>query len=319
MRYAITGATGFVGGRVAGILRDSGHEVSALVRTPGRASALRDRGVELVGADLADDAALARLLDGADGLFHVAGWYKIGTRDPAEGQRINVDGTQNVLAAAQQAGTPRIVYTSTLAVNSDTHGAVRDEDYRFTGRHLSAYDATKAEAHRIAETFIAAGLPLVIVMPGLVYGPGDTSQTGELVRDAVRGRPTVVPTDSRLCWGYIDDIAQGHVLAMDKGVPGQSYMLAGPEHSLAEAVRLAAQIGDGRKPLVVPGGLVRGLSRVSGVIGRVVPMPAMYSGEALRAGAASYLGSPAKAERELGWSARSLREGMTQTVLSLKV
>ena len=165
MRYAITGATGFVGGRVAGILRDTGHEVAALVRTPGRAGALRDRGIELVSGDLADDAALARLLDGADGLFHIAGWYKIGTKDAAEGRRINVDGTQNVLAAAQQAGTPKVVYTSTLAVNSDTHGAVRDEAYRFTGRHLSAYDATKAEAHRIAETFIAAGLPLVIVMP----------------------------------------------------------------------------------------------------------------------------------------------------------
>ena len=135
MRYAITGATGFVGGVLARQLRDAGHEVRALVRDPARATALDARGVELVPGDLDDAAALDRLCADVDGLFHVAGWYKLGQRDPSVGDRVNVEGTRNALAAAQRAGVPKVVYTSTLAVNSDTHGRVYDETFRHRGDH----------------------------------------------------------------------------------------------------------------------------------------------------------------------------------------
>jgi dihydroflavonol-4-reductase len=147
MRYAMTGATGFVGGELSRQLRAAGHEVVALVRDPARAT---DLGVSLVRGDLDDSGALDELCTGVDGLFHVAGWYKLGTRDPDQGRRVNVDGTRNVLDAARRAGVPRVVYTCTLAVNSDTHGRVVDETYHFTGRHLSVYDETKAAAHSIA-------------------------------------------------------------------------------------------------------------------------------------------------------------------------
>ena len=163
MRYAVTGATGFVGGRLTRMLVDDGHHVTALVRSPAKAQALAALGVDLVPGDLADNASLDRLLDGADGLFHVAGWYKVGTRDRSDGYRINVEGTRSVLTAAQAAGTSRVVYTSTLAINSDTRGEVHDESYVFTGKHLSTYDATKAEAQRVADRFAADGVPLVTV------------------------------------------------------------------------------------------------------------------------------------------------------------
>src|SRR3954447_873347 len=185
MRYALTGATGFVGGALAGQLRAAGHDVTALVRDRSRASRLLDLGVELVEGDLDDAAALYRLCASADGLFHVAGWYKLGQRDPSPGVRVNVEGTRNSLAAAQRAGVARVVYTSTLAVNSDTRGQVVDESYRFSGEHVSVYDRTKAEAHDIAEGFARDGLDVVIVQPGLVYGPGDTAQTGELIAQVV--------------------------------------------------------------------------------------------------------------------------------------
>ena len=157
MRYAITGATGFVGGALAAQLREAGHEVVALVRDPSRAAALTDLGVELLPGDLDDTAALDRLCTGVDGLFHVAGWYKLGERDPSVGDRVNVAGTRNVLAAALAHGVRRVVYTSTLAVNSDTEEQVVDESYRFTGEHLSHYDRTKAEAHDVALELAAPG------------------------------------------------------------------------------------------------------------------------------------------------------------------
>ena len=114
------------------------------------------------------------------GHVNVAGWYKVGERDPSPGQRTNVEGTRNVLAAAQRAGTAKVVHTSTLAVNSHTHGRFLDETHEHAGSHLSEYDRTKAEAHAVAKQFAADGLPVVIVMPGAIYGPGDTAQTGEL-------------------------------------------------------------------------------------------------------------------------------------------
>jgi nucleoside-diphosphate-sugar epimerase len=318
MRYAITGATGFVGGRLAALLLAEGHDVVALVRGDPAERGDAVVATRTVPGALDDDAALDRLLDGADGLFHVAGWYRLGDPDPTAGHRVNVAGTRHVLAAARRARIPRVVYTSTLAVNSDTRGAVRDETFTFTGRHLSVYDRTKAEAHRLAVRAASEGLPLVIAMPGLVYGPGDTSQTGALLRDVLAGHRTIVTSTGSYCWGFVDDVARGHLLAMTRGQPGESYMLAGPVHTLADGLRLAARLGGGRPPLVVPGAAVRALAAASDVVGRVLPLPPTLRAETLRAGSASYLGSPAKAQRELGWSARSLADGMSLTVRHLR-
>lgn len=316
MRYAITGATGFVGGVVARQLRDAGHEVSALVRDPSRGTVLTDLGAELVKGDLDDARALNKLCDGADGLFHVAGWYKVGSRAPGQGWRVNVQGTRRVLAAVERAGVPRVVYTSTLAVNSDTGGAVVDETFRFEGEHLSVYDETKAQAHGLVAAAAASGSPVVTVMPGLVYGPGDTSQTGAMISDILAGRRPMLPAGGAVCWGHVEDVARGHLLAMDRGTPGESYMLAGQPASLADGLRLAAELAGTRGPVVLPsaavrlsGGLVRQLERRFSV-------PKDYAAESMRASLASYLGSPAKAERELGWTSRPLREGLADVALS---
>jgi len=318
MRYAITGATGFVGGALAARLRADGHDVRALVRDPARATHLSDLGVDTVPGDLDDAPALDRLCDGVDGLFHVAGWYRLGQRDPSVGDRVNVAGTRAVLAAAQRAGVPRVVYTSTLAVNSDTGGAVRDETYRHTGGFVSDYDRTKAAAHDVALGFAADGLDVRVVQPGLVYGPGDTSQTGALIAAVVRGKRPQVPAGGSVCWAHVDDVASGHLLAMDAGRSGESYMLAGPAMTLANGLRLVAELAGTRGPVVLPDGLVRGVGRVAGVLGRVVPLPADLAAETLRASLATYLGSAAKAKRELGWRARDPRTGLGQTVAALR-
>jgi len=314
MRYAVTGATGFVGGALVRLLRANGHDVVALVRNRERAEALSTAGVTLVEGDLDDSAALDRLVAGADGLFHVAGWYKLGDARPENGWRVNVDGTANVLAAARGSGVSRVVYTSTLAVNSDTHGRVVDEEFRFTGSHLSVYDETKARAHDLAVDAARDGLPLVVVQPGLVYGPGDTSQTGALVAAVLAGRRPTIPAGGAVCWGHVDDIALGHLLAMEQGTAGDSYFLAGEPCSLAEGLRLLADLAGKPGPIVLPARMVRVTGAVVGVVERVVPMPAGYSAEAMRASLATYLGSPAKAYRELGWTSRPLREGLSELV-----
>jgi nucleoside-diphosphate-sugar epimerase len=318
MRFALTGATGFVGGALAARLRSDGHDVRALVRTPGRAEVLSSAGVELVPGDLDDGAALDELCSGVDGLFHVAGWYKLGQRDPSVGTRVNVDGTRTTLAAAQRAGVPRVVYTSTLAVNSDTHGRVHDETHRHTGPFTSHYDRTKAEAHDVAERFAAGGLDVRIVMPGIVYGPGDTAQTGELVAQVARGGRPQVPASGGGCWAHVDDVADGEVRAMEQGRAGESYMLAGPRSTLADVLRRVASIAGTQGPVVFPDAMVRATAAVLGVVGRVVPVPPGYAAETMRAGLATYYGTGAKAERELGWHARDLDTGLRETVTALR-
>jgi dihydroflavonol-4-reductase len=318
MRYAITGATGFLGGVLARQLRDSGHDVVALVRDPAKAGGLSAAGVELVTGDLDDARALDEICADADGLYHVAGWYQVGSRTPELGRQVNVDGTRNALEAARRNGVRRVAYTSTLAVNSDTGGKVVDESYRFTGKHVSVYDATKAAAHDIAVEYASDGLDVVILQPGVIYGPGDTSQIGGMIARTVQGHRVVAPNDGGMCWAYVDDVAQGHALGMEKGAPGAAYMLAGPRASLAEVLRKVAELAGTKPPLTLPVPMVRATAAMNAVVGRVVPLPSDYSAESLRASVSTYLGSPARAEKELGWSARGLEEGLRETVASLR-
>ncbi|MGE5718745.1 MAG: NAD-dependent epimerase/dehydratase family protein [Nocardioidaceae bacterium] len=317
MRYAITGATGFLGGVLARQLLDAGHEVVALVRDPSRAGDLADAGAELVPGDLDDAPALDRLCERADGLFHVAGWYKVGSRTPEVGRQVNVEGTRNALEAARRNGVRRVAYTSTLATNSDTHGHAVDESYRFKGRYISVYEETKAAAHEIAVEYASDGLDVVILMPGVIYGPGDTSQVGAMLERTALGKRVVAPRGGGMCWAHVDDVARGHVLAMEKGASGAAYMLAGPQASLTTVLRKVADLAGTKRPLAVPFGMVRASAALNGALGRVVPLPADYAAESLRASVATYLGSPARAEQELGWSARDLDEGLRETVAAI--
>jgi nucleoside-diphosphate-sugar epimerase len=318
MRYFVTGATGFIGGALARQLREAGHDVVALVRNRERAGALAAIGVELVEGDIVDRESLERPMSGVDGVFHVAAWYKVGVRHArGTAERINVLGTRNVLEAMRAAGVPKGVYTSTVAVFSDTAGAIPDETYRHDGPHLSFYDETKWRAHyEVALPMMEEGLPLVIVMPGMVYGPGDTSQMGEFFRDYATGGPIIAPAGTAYVWAHVEDIARGHVLAMERGVPGETYIIAGPAHTLREALNVVAQT-TGRKPLTLwsPPFVSKALSHVVGLVERLLPVPERYSVEALRVTAGTtYLGDNTRARRELGYSPRPLQEGMRQTV-----
>lgn len=316
MRCFVTGATGFVGGRLTHQLRAAGHEVFALARDPTLAGSLARMGAHLVRGDVTDKESMRAGMSGAHVVFHVAGWYKVGVKDTSPGQVVNVDGTRNVLELMRELRIGKGVYTSTLAVNSDTHGQVVDESYHFRGRHLSEYDRTKAEAHEIAQSFIREGLPLVIVQPGLIYGPGDQGPSHEMFVRYLTRRLPMMPSGLAFCWAHVDDVARGHILALEKGRVGESYFLCGPVHTLVEALRMAERICGVPAPrLVVPPALLSVLSGVTGVLERVAAVPDEYSAEYLRVNAGTtYIGSNAKARSELGWTPRPLEDGLRETL-----
>lgn len=316
MKYFLTGATGFVGGRLARLLREKGHEVVALVRNPSKAADLVSAGVIVVPGDVTEPHTLRAPMEGCDGVFHVAGWYKVGVRDKSEGQKINVEGTRNVLTAMRDLGIRKGVYTSTLAINSDTKGAMVDESYHFSGTHISEYDRTKAAAHDIALEFIREGLPLVVVMPGLIYGPGDTSTLRENIVKFLQGKLPAIPSRTAFCWAHVDDIALAHLLAMEKGRVGENYIIAGPPYTFEAAMQLACQASGKPMPMVVPPGLLSGLAPVMGLIEKIIAVPPDYSAENLRVtGGTTYIGDNSKARRELGYAPRTLAEGWPETIL----
>lgn len=315
-RYVVTGATGFIGGRVARRLRAAGHAVTAIVRDPAAAADLASLGVELAPGDITDRESLRAPMRGADGVFHLAAWYEIGTRDRRRAVTVNVEGTRNVLETMRELRIPKGVYTSSLAVFSNTHGRMPDETYRHPGPWLTLYDRTKWQAHyEVAEPLVRAGLPLVIVQPGLVYGPQDRSIVHRMFLTYLRRRLPVAPRGTAYCFGYVDDTAAAHLQAMESGRSGESYILAGPMHTFAEVFALAETLTGVPAPrLQPPGWLLVGLAYAMRMAGAVLPVPENYRYESLRVMAgATYAGNDAKARRELGWAPRSLADGLRPT------
>jgi nucleoside-diphosphate-sugar epimerase len=298
MRYFVTGATGFIGGRVVRQLREVGHEVRALVRDAGRARDLAELGVELHEGDIREPSTLRRPMEGVDGVFHIAAWYKLGSDEAAYAHSINVGGTRSVLGMMKTLGIPKGVYTSTVAVFSDTHGQLVDEGYRYDGPTISEYELTKRKAHyEVALPMIEAGLPLVVVMPGVVYGPGDQSPLHDAFVRYLQGRLPAVPKGARYCWAHVDDVARGHVLAMERGRVGESYILAGEPYGLLEALDLAEGITGIKAPRVrLPAAPIKAVASLLERIERYVALPSTYRAESL------------------GWHCRGLEEGLRETL-----
>lgn len=316
MRYFVTGATGFIGRHLTRQLIADGHQVVALARQPAAALDLEELGVELVEGDLANPAPLVSAMADADGVFHLAAWYKIGAGDRSMAEAVNVQGTRNVLDAARRAGVPRVVYTSSVVVFGDTRGRVVDQSYRFDGPWINEYERTKWVAHyEVALPMIDAGLPVVIVQPGLVYGPGDTSNVGDALRGYLRRRLPVIPSNGG-CFAHVADTARGHIQAMDRGQVGASYVLGGECQMWGDVLRLAHELTGVRPPrLTLPASAARLASRLMTPLAAVVPLPQMYHPETLRvAGGVTYWADDALARREIGWDPRPLREGLAQTL-----
>lgn len=317
MKYFVTGATGFVGSHVARQLVDAGHEVVVVVRNPAKAKDLADLGVAVHKGDVTEKESMHTPMQGVDGVFHIAGWYKVGVKDKSDGEKINVYGTRNVLELMKELGIAKGVYTSTLAVNSDTHGKLVDESYHYTGPHLSEYDRTKWVAHyEVADPMIADGLPLVIVQPGVIYGPGDTSTIRTTFIQYLQRKLPVLPAQTAFSWAHVKDIAHAHILAMELGKAGENYIIAGPTHTLIEGMQIAEKITGVPAPrLHLAPALMKGMSTMMNVVEKVVLVPEDYSAEYLRISAGvTYIGSNAKAKRELGYNPRPLEEGLIETL-----
>jgi dihydroflavonol-4-reductase len=224
----------------------------------------------------------------------------------------NVGTTTRVLDAAARAGTPRIVYVSTVNVFGNTHHNIVDETFLrdLSEGFVSWYDETKFRAHEVAEERVAAGAPIVIVIPSQVYGPRDHSAFGEQLAAAYAGKlPYRALDDVGVGLVHIDDLAAGIVAALDRGESGRSYVLSGPRTTLGEAIVTAARVGGRRPPrLRVPTAVLR----LSAPLGRLIGQPNLRELVSASSGV-TYWATAARAESELGFRARAVEDGLRDT------
>lgn len=316
MKAFVTGGTGFVGAEVIRRLLARGYDVTAVVRSSDDARRMEALGVEPVIGDIRVADSLREGMDGSDVVFHVAGWYKIGG-DPRKAYEVNVMGTRIVLGLAYELDIPLAVYTSTLAVHGDTRGVIVDERYPIpTGELLTEYDRTKYEAHQEALRLVKQGAPIIILMPGVVYGPNDHSLSGDLLRYFFLGQLPLLPApNTKLTWVHLEDIAEAHIIAAEKGLPGETYITTGPIVSFGEMVKIWAELSGRPRPFAnIPARFLRPFAPILEVVEKVKRLPPVLSSDGARIAGATYLGTSDKAREQLGWEAQPVREGMADTI-----
>ena len=319
MRVVVTGGAGFIGRAIVARLAARGDHVVALVRDPARAAHLKGEHVTLVVSDLSSVAQLSVQMKGAGAVIHAAGVYEVGIKKAQRARMwdANVAATERVLDAALAAGVSRIVFVSTVNVFGNTHGELKDETYTRDLRDgfLSYYDETKFRAHEAALKRIAAGAPIVIVMPSQVYGPHDHSDASAQLERAFKGKLRLTAlTDLDVAWVHVDDLADGIVAALDKGRVGESYVLAGDPRRLGDAIAVAAALGGHKPPrLKLPTRALRLIAPLNDRLGGLPGLPADM-GEVISSSAGvSYLAAHEKAARELGFKPRGLEQGIADT------
>lgn len=319
MKALVTGASGFVGAAVARALIARGWETRCLVRPSSSRRNLEKLPIEPRIGDLTDPASLDRALAGCDALFHVAADYRLGVRDPGELYRANVQGTRNVLEAARRTGVARIAYTSSVATigipsdgtPGDERTPVRLEDM------IGHYKRSKFLAEQVAREWAStSGAHLVIVNPSTPVGPGDVkpTPTGQIIVDAARGR-TPAYVDTGLNVVHVDDVAAGHLLALERGRAGEHYILGGEDLSLRAILEIIAELV-GRKPprIRLPHALVMPIAYVAEAYSRVTGRPTRVTVESVRMSRKRMFFSSEKAARELGYRWRPAREALADAI-----
>jgi dihydroflavonol-4-reductase len=314
----VTGSSGFVGSAVARALAERGARLRLLVRAQSPRTNLEGLDAEVAQGDMRDRESVARAAEGCRYLFHVAADYRIWAPDPEEIVRNNLAGVEAVMSAALAAGVERVVYTSSVATLRIPPGAPGDETGPLAeAEAIGAYKRSKVAAERRVERFVAEqGLPAVIVNPSTPMGPRDVkpTPTGRIAVEAARGRmPAYVDTGLNIV--HVDDVARGHLLALEKGRIGERYVLGGQDASLSEMLRVIAGLTGRPAPrLRLPIAPLYPLAEIAELIGRISGKEPFLTRDSLKMASHHMYFSSAKAERELGYSARPYEEALRDAI-----
>jgi dihydroflavonol-4-reductase len=309
MRALVTGATGFVGAAIARALVAAGWQVRVLARPGADRRNVVQLPVEVATGDLLDAASLDQAVRECDALFHAAADYRLGVVDPEPLYRTNVEGTRNVLNAAWRAGTARIVYTSsvaTIGLPPDRSPGTERTPVALADM-IGHYKRSKYLAEEQVRDFASSGMPVVIVNPSTPIGPGDVkpTPTGQIVLDTALGRmPAYVDTGLNIV--HVDDVAAGHLLALERGRIGERYILGGENMKLREILAEISRLVGRRAPRIrMPHTALLPVAAVSEAFARLTGKSTRVTFESVRMARKQMYFSSDKAVQELGYRWRS--------------
>lgn len=275
MRILVTGATGKIGNAVARRLADRGDQVVALVRDPGRARDQLPADVELAEGDVTDPASLRAAASGVEAAVNAMGIFEQWRGEPDVFNRVNAAGARNLVVAAREAGARRVVHTSTFDVFDAPRGGTVREDRVADYEKSTPYERSKQLAERLVLAEAERGIEVVIVNPAAIVGPGPWAEAGwdGVLRDLLRRRLPVLPPGG-VTFTWIDDAAEAHVAALERGRPGERYIVADGFATGREVAEVAiGEAGRGRVPPTMPEGLARVLARAGEGIARIIRRP----------------------------------------------
>ena len=309
MKVALTGGTGVVGSVLLRHLVEAGYEVNALVRSDQGGMSVTAAGATPFVGDLSEPHSLSRLVAGTEMVFNVAGINELCPTDPQKMWATNVEGPLKLLIAANRAGVRRFIQTSSVVTLGAGGTAEANEWSKHRGHFISEYERTKTVGERLAFEN-AREVDVVAVNPSSVQGPGRSTGTGRLILAVAKGTARAA-VDTAVSIVDIDDCAKGHVLAAEKGVPGERYVLSGSTASVREITRTVARIaGHNRRPLFVRGDALTSLSPLLAAL----PSEMGVCEESLRVLLEGHRYSNQRSIDELGMGYRSLEETLTRTV-----
>ena len=315
MTTLVTGGTGFVGSAVVRRLLAEGEAVRVLTRAGSDQRNLEGLDVEIATGDLLDKGSLSAALAGCDALFHVAADYRLWVPDPGRLYRTNVEATETLMRAAADAGVRRIVYTSSVAVLATARGGQPSDEATPVAADdmIGHYKRSKYLAEEAVRRMVAEdGLPAVIVNPSMPVGPRDIKPTpsGRIVIEAARGRmPAFV--DTGLNAVHVDDVAEGHILAFQRGTIGERYVLGGENVTLGEMLAAIAKLAGRTPPRVrLPHGMILPIAHAAEAMARVTGREPFVTLDGLRMARKTMHYSSAKAERELGYRSRPMQDAL---------
>lgn len=316
-KVLVTGASGFVGSAVARALSRRGDSVRVLLRSTSPRTNIAGESFEIAEGDMLDRHAMLEAMDGVRYVFHVAADYRIWARDPQEIVRNNLQGARAVMEAARDTGVERIVYTSSVAALKPVHGFAADETSRHSEQTvIGAYKKSKLVAERLVERMAADGLPVVIVSPSTPIGPRDVkpTPTGRIIVQAANGgMPAFVDTGLNLV--HVDDVAKGHLLALEKGRTGENYILGGQDVRLKDMLGVIAPLAGRKAPRIqLPRAPLYPLAWGAELAARVTGKEPMLTVDALNMSRYHMFFSSKKAEAELGYTARPYAQAIEDAV-----
>jgi nucleoside-diphosphate-sugar epimerase len=307
MKVFLTGGTGFIGQHLAQTLVQQGHDVRILVGNRAEERAARAIGATPMPGDVTDRASLLASMAGCEAVFHAANHALAAGDDPASAPTRIVTGTQHTLGAAHDLDIPRIVFLSSISIFGDTGGELVDETFVPAQPPPGEIGRALWRAHyEVALPLLEAGAPIITVMPGVVYGPGDTGWPARLMRRFYRGALPVVPApETTLTYAYVEDVARGCVLAAERGRIGESYCLTGPAVPLGELVEFWARLTGRRAPA---------LSLSAHTLQTVTPLFEAVADSELAASLGGTTTAHAyKARQELGWTTQPMQPTTLET------